>query len=417
MSLVIKAIGLSCIAAVALMLVAAWVLGRRTKKQAAEWRHPDDPEAKPRVPLPTASRRHVISRRKTLADPDASQGPDRRAQFGLPILDTPDAVIWFLGLPHFKALVALADPNRLQSSHFAPRVIRNYFVRKVPKRGGGERIIYAPKKRLKDAQRRILRGILDKVPVHPAATAFRRDSDVRRHVQPHAGQQLILTADLRRFFESIPIRRVSALFRWLGYPPKVAHILGLLCTTRDVGFTGPWDFPNFARHAPQGAPTSPHISNLLCWSLDRRLTGLAKRFGARYTRYADDMAFSGGEDFKRGLARFIPMLRRVVVDEGFHLHEGKLRVLRAGQRQQVTGLVANAKPQPPRAEFDTLKAILHNARNAGSLESQNRDGHKDFAAHLRGRIAWIAKHNPERGAKLERMLREVVAGGGADRQG
>jgi retron-type reverse transcriptase len=168
--------------------------------------------------------------------------------------------------------------------------------------------------------------------------------------------------------------------------------------------------PHFARHTPQGAPTSPHISNLVCWSLDRRLSGLAKRFGARYTRYADDMAFSGGEDFKRGLARFIPLLRRIVAAEGFQLHEGKLRVLRAGQRQQVTGLVANVTPQPPRAEYDAVKAILHNARKGGGFYAQNRTGERDFLAHVRGRIAWIEQHNPRRGATLNRMLREVVAG-------
>lgn len=416
MSLAIQVLGLACLGVIALAVTGAWIAHRRMRrfvKSARDWRHPDAEGATPpRFPfhLPAGSRRHLVSKYRTRREPEAPQGPDRRGEFGLPRLDTPQDVVHFLELPGYGALVALADPNRLQSQMLAPQKVRNYFVRKVPKRSGGERIIYAPKKRLKEAQRKILRGILDKVPVHPAATAFRRDSDVRRHVLPHAGQRLILTADLRRFFESIPVRRVSALFRWLGYPPKVAHILGLLCTTRDVGFGAPPEMPHFARHTPQGAPTSPHISNLVCWSLDRRLSGLAKRFGARYTRYADDMAFSGGEDFKRGLARFIPLLRRIVAAEGFQLHEGKLRVLRAGQRQQVTGLVANVTPQPPRAEYDAVKAILHNARKGGGFYAQNRTGERDFLAHVRGRIAWIEQHNPRRGATLNRMLREVVAG-------
>ncbi len=336
---------------------------------------------------------------------------DRRQEFGLPRLESIDEVIGFLGVRSYGELAGLCDANRV--SRRAPRPantdfarscarLANYHVRMIPKRGGGVRRLFVPKARLREVQRRILRGILDRVPVHPAAMAFTRGRSVRDHAAAHCGRRIVCSWDIRAFFDSVSDRRVRNFFIWLGYGPKPARILALLCTTcANAGER------RVARFLPQGAPTSPALANAVCWRMDQRLSGLARRFGASYTRYADDLAFSGDNDFKRGLSRFIPRVRTILKESGFTAHEEKLRIHRAGQRQTVTGLVVNHAPTPPRQEFDRLKAILTNARRAGSLESQNRAGHKHFAAHIRGRIAWMAQHHPVRGRRLLAMMGAV----------
>ncbi|MBI5154780.1 RNA-directed DNA polymerase [Candidatus Poribacteria bacterium] len=343
------------------------------------------------------------------ADPKAAsrypRAEDRRRQWSLPILDNPEDVVRFLDLGGFGVLVNLCDPNLWSSAagHSVPNPAANYRFRSIPKRGGGVRFIAAPKPRLKAAQRRILREILDKVPVHDAATAFRPRRSVADHARPHVGRQLILAYDLQDFFPRIRHGRVAGLFRWLGYPASVARCLALLCTCSDSMAVS-----TQARHLPQGAPTSPAIANLLCFRLDCRLTGLAKKFGASYTRYADDLAFSGDNEFKRGITRFIPLAEKIIRNEGFVLNKQKRRFMRHGRCQRLTGLKVNDSLSVGREESDLVKAILHNAKKAGSLESQNRQQRGDFEAHLRGRISWISQFHPARGAKLLAELDKVT---------
>jgi hypothetical protein len=159
-------------------------------------------------------------------------------------------------------------------------------------------------------------------------------------------------------------------------------------------------------HLPQGAPTSPALANLCGFRLDRRLTGLAERFGAVYTRYADDLAFSG-DLTPRGVSALIGAATAIAADEGFRVNARKTRVRGQGDRQLLAGLVANVRPAVPRAEYDAIRALLHNAARTG-LDEQNRDGHPDFEAYLRGRIAWIGHRHPARSARLAAMLAEAV---------
>ena len=214
---------------------------------------------------------------------------------------------------------------------------------------------------------------------------------------------------MRDSFPGIRKRRVTALFLWMGYPLSVARILSMLTTTNGAKEGREWE-----RVLPQGAPTSPAIANALAFRMDCRLAGVARRFGATYSRYADDITFSGDEGMKRGLRRMIPLVEAIIHGCGFQLNRGKRRIQRRGRRQVVTGLVVNAaRPSTGRDEFDALKALLHNARRAGSLESQDREGRKDFAAHVRGRIEWVRASNPGKGEKLLRMYRAVAGGPGA----
>jgi hypothetical protein len=160
-------------------------------------------------------------------------------------------------------------------------------------------------------------------------------------------------------------------------------------------------------HLPQGAPTSPALSNAMAYRLDCRLSGLARVAGAAYTRYADDLAFSGDEEFARGVERFALHAMAVAMDEGFTVHARKTRVQRQGVRQRLAGLVVNERLNVARDEFDRLKAVLTNCVRLGPA-SQNREGHAAFREHLRGRVGFVESVNPARGAKLRAIFERIV---------
>ena len=148
-------------------------------------------------------------------------------------------------------------------------------------------------------------------------------------------------------------------------------------------------------HLPQGAPTSPALANLAAFALDRRLTGLAAAIGATYTRYADDLVLS-----RDRVLRPPGVIASIAADEGFRVNAAKTRIMGRGSRQTVTGIVVNAHPNVPRAEYDTLKAILHRASHDGPADLD--------PTHLLGRIAWVESLNPSRGAKLRATFSSIA---------
>ena len=160
------------------------------------------------------------------------------------------------------------------------------------------------------------------------------------------------------------------------------------------------------RHLPQGAPTSPALANLAAYGLDVRLSAWAAACGATYTRYADDLAFSGDESFARTGVRFRRVVWQVVAEEGFRANAAKGRWMTAGGRQHLAGVVVNQRTNVRRDEYDRLKAILTNRIRHGPA-SQNRDGHPDFRAHLLGRVAHVAHLNPDRGRKLRALADQI----------
>lgn len=159
-------------------------------------------------------------------------------------------------------------------------------------------------------------------------------------------------------------------------------------------------------HLAQGAPTSPALANLAAWRLDHRLQRLASRFEANYTRYADDLAFSGDEVFREKIQRFLRLAEAITRDEGFTLNPAKTRIMDRSTAQRITGLVVNQHINVPRKTYDELKAALHNCAKFGP-DGQNRQMIADFRAHLDGRISWIETVNPARGAKLRRLFHRI----------
>ncbi len=313
----------------------------------------------------------------------------------LPLLSTPAELADALGLT-IPRLRWLAFHNEV-----ATRV--HYIRFEVPKRSGGVRVLHAPHQTLADAQRWVFENVLRKLEVEEPAHGFVTSRSIATNAAPHAGKALVVNLDLKDFFPSITFPRVRSVFRRTGYSPAVATILALLCTEcprRQVSYDGrSYHVATNPRGLPQGACTSPALSNLVCRRLDRRLAGLTRHLGLTYTRYADDLTFSGDASFEDRIGYLIVSVRHIASDEGFAIQDAKTRVLGRNAAQVVTGLVVNDRPKASRSEIRRLRAILHRARFEG-LEAQNRDGRPDFPAYLRGKIAFVAMTQPELGARM-----------------
>lgn len=331
-------------------------------------------------------------------------------------------------LPNFLDLADWLEVSRrelnwlanLATGSFDLRYKRSshYVVSAIGKRSKGIRLIESPKSLMKRVQRKINEEILNKVPPHVSAHGFCRGRSVLTFAKPHVGKLFCLKVDLKDFFPSIKFGRVSGLFKTMGFSREARYYLAALCTNgldedalfRATGTPGSISTETtrlyMPRHLPQGAPTSPAIANLIAFNLDRRLAGLAKSAKATYTRYADDLLFSGDEEFARSAKRFVTSLGAIAIEEGFEVNFRKTRHMRSSQRQMATGVVLNERLNVSRKEFDRLKAILNNCVRLGPLE-QNRDEVPDFRAHLAGRIQWVQQLNPSRGKRLQSLFEAI----------
>lgn len=350
-------------------------------------------------------------RKYFLQPPPMGQRRGALAACNLPSLATPGDVAAWLGITTGE-LDWFADVGE-RNPVAGP--LAHYSYAWIPKRSG-LRLVEAPKSRLRTLQRRILREILEPVPTHHAVHGFRRGRSCLTYAKPHIGQDVVLRMDLRDFFPAIPAPRVHALFETLGYPETVARVLVGLCTNRvpmQIARQGAATWTAAKRlaipHLPQGAPTSPALANLCALHLDLRLDAFAVSLGASYTRYADDLAFSGGESLRRRVDTLSRWIVAIAADEGFAVNVRKSRTMHRSHRQVLAGIVVNERPNVPRDEFDRLKAILHNCVRHGP-QRQNRDGVADFRAHLAGRVAHVRSLNAARGDKLDAVFARIAWG-------
>lgn len=216
----------------------------------------------------------------------------------------------------------------------------------IPKKRGGQRRLMVPDEATKALQRCILRRLLSKLRVHPAAYGFVKGRSAIDNACRHAGQAVVLTMDVIDFFPSTKAERIEAYFRRVGWNAAAAALLTRL-TTHEGGL-------------PQGAPTSPALSNLVNFYADAQITKAVGRYKGTYTRYADDIAVSFSLDYPKQLRKVTQRIRRILARSGYHLHAlRKLRVCRQHQRQVVTGLVVNAKANLPRKTRRWLRAVAH----------------------------------------------------------
>lgn len=346
-------------------------------------------------------------------------------------LATTDDLARWLGLTAGE-LDWFADRRGSAARSTRPKLVhyREVWIAKRGPAAAGERLLEIPRPRLRTIQRAILDHILAPIEPHEAALGFRRASSALDHATRHAGQRVLIRLDLEDFFAATPAGRVFGIFRAAGYPEEVARTLTALATrraspraqrrARDRGAADLGDGQALLRqsedwraarrlataHLPQGSPSSPALANLAAFRLDVRLAALAARLGARYSRYADDLAFSGGERLARSADRLVARIAAIVIEEGFRPRFRKTRVERAAGRQTLVGLTVNVAPAVPRAERDRLRAILTNCVRHGPA-SQNRERHADFRAHLEGRVAWIAHVNPAHARRLVPLLAAI----------
>lgn len=225
---------------------------------------------------------------------------------------------------------------------------------RIPKRSGGTRLIAAPAAELKAIQRRIAARLLARLPVHPSCAGFRRGCSIVHNARPHVGRAIVVRMDLKEFFNSTSARRVEHYFRAIGWNRDASALLTNVCTN--------------AGGLPQGAPTSPALSNVVNFRLDARLDALARSVGAAYTRYADDLTFSFPSEESEATQRVIRGTKYVVEEEGYALHtRKKLHIRRRHDQQRVTGLVVNERVALPRRTRRWLRAVEHREqRGVGS---------------------------------------------------
>jgi RNA-directed DNA polymerase len=322
---------------------------------------------------------------------------------GLPVLSTPADVARAMGITIGELRFLSFHADAVEKPHYV------YF--EVPKRTGGKRMLAAPQPRLAKAQRWVLENVLDKLPTEDPAHGFVKSRSTLSTAKPHVGRGVVVNLDLSDFFPTITFGRVRGVFQRAGYSPAVSTILALLCTEpprtavdfdgkRYYAATGP-------RALPQGACTSPALSNQIARKLDRRLLGMAKKHGYAYTRYADDLTFSGDGKSQAEVGMLLARVRHVVGEEGFAVNPKKGRVQRAAGRQTVTGVVVNDRPSLPRDEVRKLRAILHNASKTG-LAAQNRENIPHFEAHVRGKLAYLFMIDPERARPMIAELDRIV---------
>jgi hypothetical protein len=286
---------------------------------------------------------------------------------------------------------------RHYSIHRQRETTPHYVMFAIRKRQGGQRIIHAPKRRLKAIQRSLHQQLVSKLPVSPFAHGFRAGRSVASNAAPHVARPVVIKLDIADCFPTIHVGRVRGLLIAYGYSYPVAQALAVLMTEpprQPVEVEGRvFHVPVGPRVCVQGAPTSPGLCNAVLRRLDYRLAGLARKHGFAYTRYADDLTFSGDDASKIKL--LVTIAARIAGDEGLPLNRAKTRVLRAGQRQVVTGVVVNKIAGLSRQQRRRLRAALHQQRASASPDAR-------LARQLAGKLGYVRILKPNQADSRER---------------
>lgn len=261
----------------------------------------------------------------------------------------------------------------------------------IGKRRGGYRMISAPDKDLKAIQDAINHRVLSFVNIHPAATGFRCRMSIADNVRPHLGKPYVLKTDIHDFFRSIRSPRVKKTFERIGYPPHIAKVLGALCCTH--------------RCLPQGASTSPALSNIISYEMDVKLSAVAAEYGLSYTRYADDLTFSG-DAFS--MDQILPSIKQIVREEKFEINHKKTRFLNEHNRKIITGvsISSGVKLTIPKARKREIRKNVHFILTKGLAEHQRRIGSNDpaYLKRLIGTLCYWRSVEPENAYVSESII-------------
>ena len=273
---------------------------------------------------------------------------------------------------------------------------KNYHIFTIKKSSGADRKIQAPIQKLKAVQRKILDTVLHNVPLNQHAEGFRKKRSILTNAVHHVNSRVLVKLDIQDFFPTITYKRVKGMYLQLGYPRQVATLLSGLATHRGM--------------LPTGAPTSPAIANIISRKLDKRFVNLGCTTGFSYSRYADDMTISGNDE---KIVKMIPFFRQIIQEEGFSLNERKIRIMRSGRQQTVTGVVVNQKPNIDRREIKKLRAVLYNCQRGNLKEQATLWAKKEkgmpsphtysianFSRSLQAKLHFLKMVNPSSGETL-----------------
>lgn len=302
--------------------------------------------------------------------------------------DSPFQKLIEKGLPPIVSIRALGvilgiNPKLISAISKFPQAYYRPFILK--KKSGEDRQILAPRVFLKTIQRYILRSILEPQAIPGYINGFVTGRGIVSNGQAHRGAPFLLNVDLADFFGSVQERTVERFFHDLGFSAHVARTLAALCT--------------FQGSLPQGAPTSPYLSNLVFAPVDQDILRLCSQYELTYSRYADDLTFSSGKKIPRG---FLVELEAIVGRFGFRINSAKTRFAGPGQARYVTGFVVNEKVHPSRELRRKLRAMFHMAK-------RNPRKYRQRAKELLGWASFVNSYDPKIGQKYLDVAKRVNA--------
>lgn len=277
---------------------------------------------------------------------------------------------------HASLLMGYTESYMYAVSNKPDKFYSNFYL---PKKKGGYRRISVPYPSLMEIQKWILTNILRIISVSKFAKAYVKGENIINNAKFHKGQKIILKLDIKDFFGSITFLHIYKVFKTLGYSKSVSVLLAKLCLLNNK--------------LPQGAPTSPALSNIVFVKLDGIISKYALSQNIRYTRYADDLTFSG--DFSPGpVIRFV---RNVLNENQLSLNDAKTTVVRQNNRQVVTGIITNKKLNAPRTLRRELSKVAYYIEKHGI---QNHIQHctiteENYIEKLLGRASFVKSVNKE----------------------
>ena len=295
-----------------------------------------------------------------------------------------------LGLPVIQSLDGFSFTTHIskytiyQLSHHSDKHYKTY---EMPKKSGGKRIICQPSKKLKGLQSWLLVNILNKIQVSPSCKGFRKGSSTLDNALPHMGASTILNLDLKDFFPTVTSKQVYNIFKTIGYNSLIATVFTNICTYKE--------------RLPQGSPCSPMLANLAASTLDLRIQGYVGKRGISYTRYADDLSFSGLNPLK--IIKIIPMIKTIIGDENFIVNNKKTRIASSARAKIVTGLVVNEDSIGiGKQKYKELRAKIY------YLTLPKEQTNDKLLYHVGGWLSYLNSIDKERLKKTRKYISELT---------
>lgn len=277
---------------------------------------------------------------------------------------------------HLSVLLGYKKEYRRKATLYPQKFYRHFDIQK---RNGTKRQISEPLPSLKEIQLWILKNILYRIPISPFAKAYKPDISLVENLKFHKNQYHVFTLDLENFFRSIKRQTIESVFSEIGYSKLVAKLLSKLCTHNDT--------------LPQGAPTSPYLSNLIFRNSDIQIANYCKTQKIRYTSYADNLSFSGNFDANKLLDKVTAAIESL----NLKINPEKTWYMTSNCRQTVTGIVVNKKPQVPFLKRNELRKSMCYIRKFGidKHKEYKEISQSNYLEHLLGKINFVLQINPK----------------------